>query len=63
MTSEAQANTYPCLEQVVLDEKDGDNEPMLRYPRLGHVKQSDNVYSAKQGYQEVSDEDTDHVVR
>ena len=64
MTSETQANIYPSVEQVVLDDKDGDTEPMLRYPRFGHVKEGVNGYSARQGYQEVSEEDnSDNVVR
>lgn len=55
------------IAQVVLDDEDGDSEPMLRYPRFGTVKQSVNGYSAKQGYEEVSKEDdsqgSDVVVR
>lgn len=51
------------IPQVIFDGENDDKEPMLRYPRLGYVGQVANGYSTKQGYDEVSKEVSEPVVR
>jgi hypothetical protein len=53
------------IPQVVLDDEDGDKEPMLRYPRSDLPHREDvNGHSRKGGYEEVGKEDDrDSVIR
>lgn len=51
------------IPQVMLDDEDADKDPMLRYPRRGHATQSFNGHLAKQGYEEVSKDDSDVIIR
>ena len=53
------------IPQMVVDDEDGDKEPMLRYPRsgLGH-REAVNGHSRKGEYEEVGKEDDgDSVIR